>query len=42
MFCYDLKTTPPVLKHFDFVNYTDENCFVDERFSKVEKQTEKQ
>ena len=32
---YDLEPTPPVLKHFDFANYTEWNGFVDEQFSKV-------
>ena len=31
---YDLLPTPPVFKHFDFVNQTEGEGFVGERFSK--------
>jgi len=31
---YDLRPTPPVLKHYDLTNHTESNGFVGERFTK--------
>lgn len=30
---YDLRPTPPVFKHYDLVNNTEDNGYVGERYS---------